>query len=104
MGLPLLIQAVKGAIEIQIYVQPGASKSELVGRHGEAIKVRIQAPPIEGRANEAVVEFLAKEFGVAKSAVEIVRGQSSRAKRVRINGLTLEQVPELWRSYLNDFR
>ncbi|OGQ49140.1 MAG: YggU family protein [Deltaproteobacteria bacterium RIFCSPLOWO2_02_FULL_47_10] len=69
---------------IKIYIQPGASKNEIVGKHGDAIKIRLTAPPIEGRANEALVDFLAKEYKVPKSKIEIIKGHFSRQKLVKI--------------------
>ena len=57
---------------------------------GEAVKLAITAPPVEGKANQAVVEFFAKLFGVAKSSVEIVSGETGRNKLVRVRGITLE--------------
>lgn len=67
------------------HLQPKASKDEFAGLHGEALKVRIQAQPIEGKANAALVKFLASQFGVSKSAIEIISGELNRHKRVRIS-------------------
>ena len=69
---------------IKIYIQPGASKNEIAGKHGDAIKIRLTAPPVEGRANEALVDFLAKEYKVPKSQITIIRGHKSRQKLVKI--------------------
>ena len=69
---------------IKIYIQPGASKNEIVGKPGDAIKIRLTSPPIEGRANEALVDFLAKEYKVPKSQITIIRGHKSRQKLVKI--------------------
>ena len=69
---------------LELYVQPGASRSEFAGRHGERIKVRLAARAIDGKANEALVEFLAAHYGVAKRNVRIVAGLKSRRKRVVI--------------------
>ena len=65
-------------------MQPGAARSEFAGRHGERIKVRLAARAIDGKANEALVEFLAAHYGVAKRNVRIVAGLKSRRKRVAI--------------------
>jgi len=65
-------------------VQPGAARSEFAGRHGERIKVRLAARAIDGKANDALVEFLAAHYGVAKRNVRIVAGLKSRRKRVVI--------------------
>jgi uncharacterized protein len=65
-------------------VQPGAKKSAVVGLHGEALKIRVAAPPVEGRANEALIVFLAERLGVPKGLVSIAKGENSRAKLVRV--------------------
>ena len=69
---------------LELHVQPGASRSEFAGRHGERIKVRLAARAIDGKANDALVEFLAAHYGVAKRNVRIVAGLKSRRKRVVI--------------------
>jgi uncharacterized protein len=72
------------AIELRLHVQPGAKRTEVAGVHGDVLKVRLAAPPVEGRANEALVHFLAESFGVTLKQVIIVRGETSRRKIVRI--------------------
>jgi uncharacterized protein (TIGR00251 family) len=72
---------------LELHVQPGARVSEFAGRHGERVKVRLAARAVEGKANEALIEFLAAHYGVAKRDVRIVAGLKSRQKRVEINGL-----------------
>ena len=74
-------------------MQPGAKRSEFVGRHGERIKLRLAAPPVEGKANAALIEFLAGYFGVPKRNVTIVSGVKSRAKRVAIEGAPEWKMP-----------
>ena len=69
---------------LELHVQPGAARSEFAGRHGERIKVRLAARAIDGKANDALVEFLAAHYGVAKRNVRIVAGLKSRRKRVVI--------------------
>ncbi len=69
---------------LAIHAQPGAKRSEVVGMHGEALKVRLAAPPVEGRANEALVALLAEALGVPKASVSVVRGGSSRRKSVLV--------------------
>lgn len=71
-------------ILLKVYLQPKASKNEIVGPYRDGIKVRVTAAPVEGRANEALLRFLAKELGVTPSSIEIVRGHRSREKIVRI--------------------
>lgn len=71
---------------LELHVQPGASRSEFAGEHGGRIKVRLAAPPVEGRANEALVEFLAAYFEVPRRNVRITAGLRSRRKRVVVEG------------------
>ena len=71
-------------LTLAVRVQPGAKRNEVVGRFGEALRVRIAAPAVDGKANEALLRFLAGEFGVRRAAVSIVSGPASRSKRVRI--------------------
>jgi len=81
-----------GGSELEVWVQPRASREEIVGVQGGALKIRITAPPVEGEANEALVRFLAKRLGVARGAVTVVRGQTGRRKALRIDGLAPEAV------------
>jgi uncharacterized protein (TIGR00251 family) len=81
-----------GAVIFTIRVVPRASKSEIVGEVEGNLKVRISAPPVEGAANKEVVRVLAKAFGLAKSNVVIVAGQTSKTKRIRITGVTAAQM------------
>lgn len=69
-------------VTLTIYVQPRSSKNAVVGIHGEALKVKLKAPPVDGAANKMCVEFIAKTVGLPKSAVEILSGHTSRAKRL----------------------
>jgi hypothetical protein len=72
---------------LSVRVQPRSSKDEIVGPHGtESLKVRITAPPVDGKANAHLIKFLAKSFGVAKSQVELVSGTTGRDKRLAITG------------------
>jgi uncharacterized protein (TIGR00251 family) len=73
---------------LDLHIQPGAKQTEVVGRHGDALKIRLAAPPVDGKANDALVAFIAKKLGAGRTAVELVSGQTSRAKRVRVAGIT----------------
>ncbi len=75
-----------------VHVQPRAKRSEVAGRHGDAIKVRLQAPPVDGAANEELVRFLAETLGISRRAVTIVTGLTSRRKTVEIEGLGAEDL------------
>lgn len=84
-----------GSFTFTIRVVPRASKSEIVGEVEGSLKVRISAPPVDGAANEEVVKVLAKAFGVSKSNVSIVSGETSKTKRIRVVGATPEQLRQL---------
>lgn len=89
------VQAADGSLILTLHIQPGARKTEIVGLHGEALKIRLAAPPVDGKANAALLGFLAKACGVSKSAVELVSGDTSRAKRVRLRGADPARVAGL---------
>ena len=82
-------------IVFDVLVQPRASRPRLGPVHGDRLKVAVTAPPVDGEANAAVIELLAKSLGIAKSAVEVVAGTSSRRKTIRIAGVTPEQIEAL---------
>jgi uncharacterized protein (TIGR00251 family) len=83
---------VEPAVRFTVRVQPRSSREGVDGVHGSALRVRVNAPPVEGAANEAVVEVLAKALGVAKRAVTIVGGANSRSKVVDVRGVTAAVV------------
>ncbi len=70
---------------LALHVQPGAARTEIAGIHGDALKVRLAAPPVDGKANAALLRFLAAAFGVPARSVTLVRGQASRQKVVRVD-------------------
>jgi len=76
------IKPAEGGTELNVHIQPGASNSEIAGLHGDAIKIRIQARPVDGAANIALTEFVATCLGVPRKAVKILRGEKSRQKTV----------------------
>jgi len=75
-----------------IRVQPRASRNAVVGELGDVLKIALTAPPVEGKANQACVEFLAKLLGVSRSSVTIAAGETGRNKVIRISGLDAEEV------------
>jgi uncharacterized protein (TIGR00251 family) len=83
----LMLTATGDGVRFEVHAKPRAKKSALVGVFGAALDVAIAAPPIEGAANDELVRFLAKALGVSRTSVEVVRGQSSRAKLVAVRGL-----------------
>src|SRR5712692_3190053 len=93
----LEVQERNGGIIIQVRVQPRASRDEIAGELGGALKPRLRAPAVEDRANEALVEFLAQVLKTPKSAVRILSGERSRTKRIEIRGVTGQQIMSLLR-------
>ena len=84
-----------GAVIFSVRVQPRASKDEIAGEMGGALKVRLRAPAAEDRANEALVDFLAELLKTPRSAVSILSGERSRVKRIEIRGVTRQQILNL---------
>ena len=91
----LEIQERNGTVLFAVRVQPRASRDEVAGEMGGALKVRLQAPALECRANEALIEFLAQLLKTPKSAVRILSGDRSRTKRIEIRGVTGQQIRAL---------
>ena len=86
-GAPWLREEHTGAtvaLILALHVQPGAKRTEVAGTHGDALKIRLAAPPVDGKANAELLRFLADAFGVPRHAVTLLRGESSRRKTVRI--------------------
>ncbi len=86
------VQEREGAVTFSMKVQPRGSKDEIAGEMGGALKVRLRAPAVEDRANEALVEFLAQLLKRPRSAVRILSGERSRTKRIEIHGVTRQQI------------
>jgi uncharacterized protein len=84
-----------GAVMIKVRVVPRSSKSEIVGEYDGALKVRIAAPPVDGAANAELIALLSKKCGVSKNDVEIVGGQASKTKRVKIANISGARLEEL---------
>lgn len=84
-----------GAVTFSVKVVPRASRNQVTGVEGEALKIRLNAPPVEGKANAALVEFLADSLHVPRSYVEIIAGHTGRRKLVRIRGVDVQQVQTL---------
>lgn len=88
----LRVEARGAGVRVNVHVQPRATTSEIVGQHGTALKVRLHAPPVDGAANDALVDLMAAALHVPRRAVRIVAGLSSRAKTVEIDGTTESAV------------
>ena len=87
--------------QISLYIQPGASKSEVSGLFGDParLKIKIKAPPRDGEANKEVIEFISKILGISKSKIEIIRGETSRQKDLLID-IPLEQIALIFEKLL----
>lgn len=88
----IVIKESAGGITFAVRVHPRAKKNAITGEMGDALKVALTAPPVEGRANEACVEFFAKLLKVPRSSVSIAAGHTSRNKVVRVEGLSAAEV------------
>jgi uncharacterized protein (TIGR00251 family) len=84
-----------GGLSVDVIIQPRSSRDEIVGMHGNALKIKLTAPPVDGKANAALIAFLAKKLGVSKSSVEIVRGHTSRIKTIRISGVSEAKAKQI---------
>jgi uncharacterized protein len=91
----LRVEVRGSSVRVSVHVQPRATRSEIVGLHGAALKVRLQAPPVDGAANEALVTLLAERLGVARRSVRVIGGTTSRAKTVEVDGTTEDAVRAL---------
>lgn len=80
------------ALILTLHIQPAAKKTEVVGVYGDALKIRLAAPPIDGKANAALVKFIAAQLGVSKNSVTLISGDTARAKRLRVVGVDASVV------------
>jgi uncharacterized protein (TIGR00251 family) len=91
-----MLRATASGITLAVRAQPGAKKAAITGVYGEGqaaqLKIAVHAPPLEGRANQALIAFLAETFAVPKNAVELVSGELSRSKVIMLRGVTLTQA------------
>ncbi len=92
--MPFVRAKEDGTLILSLYVQPRAGKNELAGLHDGALKLRLTTPPVDGKANKAVIAFLAKKLKLPKSAVVLRNGLKSRRKQVQIIGLDEQMVRE----------
>ncbi len=89
--LPCLTSHPKGTV-LSLYIQPRSSRNQIVGLHGDCLKIKLTSPPVEGAANKCCREFLAKYFRLAKSDVELIAGDKARQKRILLHGLDMKTV------------
>ena len=87
--------AADGRITLTLHIQPGAKTTEFAGLHGDALKIRLAAPPVDGKANEALIKFVAETLKLPKSAVTLKSGQTSRRKVLEVNGSSREALAGL---------
>jgi hypothetical protein len=91
-----MLRAAASGVTLAVRAQPGAKKTAITGVYGEGqaaqLKIAVHAPPLEGRANQALIAFLAETFGLPKNAVELVSGELSRSKVIILRGVTLAQA------------
>lgn len=84
-----------GSITLTLHVQPGAKRTECAGLHGDALKIRLAAPPVDGKANAALIEYVAERLGCGRAAVTLKSGQTSRRKVLTVTGSTPEAIARL---------
>lgn len=92
------LKATNGGVELRVHVTPRARRPSIGGTRGGALKVAVSAPPVDGAANDAVIEALADALGIPKRRITLVRGASSREKTLRIEGVAVERVLALGRN------
>lgn len=78
--------------DIQVKLLPRSSRTEIIGMEKNVLKVKVTSPPVDGKANKALIQLLAKTLGISKGRVEIISGKSSRLKTIRIHGLTEKDI------------
>jgi len=93
--VPMWIQETLEGVIFKVIVQPRGSKNEIIGLQGDALKLRLTAPPVEGAANKMCIDFLAKSLKVRKSDVEIVHGQRSRTKKMLVRSARRKKIASL---------
>jgi len=86
------IKTVKNGVRLSVRVSPRASRDEIDGLHGTSLKIRIKAPPVDGKANAYLIKFIAGKLGLPVSAITLERGESSREKHLLIGGLTEREI------------
>lgn len=93
--MPYVQSRPDGSLMLSLYVQPRGGQDAIIGLHGEAVKLRLSAPPVDGRANKAIIAFFAKSLKIPKSAITITSGLQSRMKKILLSGVDEEQVRAL---------
>ena len=91
MTLPVWLSEKDQEIILRLHAQPGAKRTSVVGLYGDKLKIAVATPPVDGKANQAIIAFLAKTLGLSKSKLTIISGETSREKRIRIQGITADE-------------
>lgn len=89
-----------GEIVLYAHIQPRAARDKVVGQHGDALKISLSAPPVDNKANAALIGFLSSIFDIPKSRIRLKSGEQSRIKRLAIKGLSLSQAQQIISSHL----
>src|ERR1700704_3549817 len=87
LDLSAAVREVPGGVELSVFCQPKAARSALIGMHGGALKAKVRAPPVEGKANQELLDLLARALAVPRGRLTLVSGEQSRNKRVRVGGV-----------------
>ncbi|KYG67103.1 hypothetical protein AZI86_08815 [Bdellovibrio bacteriovorus] len=90
-----MIEAIRGGVRLHLFIQPKASRNEIVGPHNGEIKIKLSAPPVDGKANEELIDFLSEIFSVPKRQITILKGETNRHKTVEIVNVSPEQAQKL---------
>ncbi|MCZ6790449.1 MAG: DUF167 domain-containing protein [Candidatus Dadabacteria bacterium] len=89
----------ENSLNIQVQIQPGSSKDQIIGLHNGRLKIKISAPPVDGKANQNLIEFISKALGVSKSKIEILKGRTSKLKTLKISGVDQQSFSLLLNKY-----
>jgi len=91
----LRVSEAGGRVRFSVRVQPRAARSELAGEYGDALRIRLAAPPVDGAANDELVSFLSNVFAVARKSIRILAGETARSKLIEIEGITERAVRDI---------
>ena len=94
---PVWLEAVAGGVELRVLVQPRASRTKVVGEHDGRLKIALAAPPVDGEANAALIEFLSSALKVRKNQITLLDGEASRRKRLSVRGVAPPEVMVMFR-------
>ena len=93
-SLPSWLTVKNQDVIVDVHAQPGAKRSSIVGEHGDRLKISVASPPVDGKANSALISFLVKYLDISKSSIQIVSGETSRQKRLLIRGQSIETIAD----------